>query len=115
MVQIGLTRAIGSPFLVDEADGIFVFQSIVPLLKEGQCVSLSFEGAETVTTSFLNRAVGDLFREVAPEVVEQQLHFESIDAEDLRRVGRVKSMAAAFYQDPESFQTLREQALADYV
>lgn len=115
MVQIALTRAVESPFLVDEADGILVFQSIAPLLKQGQTVSLSFEGAQTVTTSFLNRAVGDLFGQVAPEVVEQQLIFECIDAEDLRRIERVKLMAAAFYQDPESFQSLREQALADFV
>lgn len=113
MTQLELTQFLGSPHLVDEADGVLVRQQIAPLLQHKETVLLSFQGAETVTTSFLNRAVGDLYQTFPPDVVDELLRFENMDEEDLRRALRVREFAKEFYRDPEAFQIARQEALAD--
>ena len=109
-----LVDLVASPHLVDESDGVLVFDRILPALKRGQKVCLSFEGAETVTTSFLNRAIGDLYQKLSASEVNDRLEVTEIDSEDLRRLERVKTFANEFYLDPEGVTAVREQALAEF-
>lgn len=112
---VQLVDLASSPHLVDESDGTLVFQLVLPLLQNGEVISLSFKDAETVTTSFLNRAIGDLYQQISAEAIEQQLHFVDVDEEDLARIERVQTFANEFYQDPEGVQAVRDRALADFL
>ncbi len=114
MPTIVLVEFVASPHLVDEADGVLVLNQILPRLQAGQNVCLSFKGAETVTTSFLNRAIGDLYQKLSASEIATLLDFAFIDSEDLRRLERVKTFANEFYQDPEGVTAVREQALAEF-
>jgi hypothetical protein len=58
-----------------QADGQKVYEKIMPLLKDGKQVDLSFEGVETVPSSFINTALIRLLDVVPFENIKANLKF----------------------------------------
>lgn len=58
-----------------QADGQKVYEKIMPLLKNGKQVDLSFEGVETVPSSFINTALIRLLDVVPFENIKTNLNF----------------------------------------
>jgi len=58
-----------------QADGEKVFKELLPRLQRGERVSLSFEGVETVPSSFVNTSLIHLLDKVSFETIKQNLRF----------------------------------------
>lgn len=56
-------------------DGMKVFNEILPRLKQGERVELSFEGVETVPSSFINTALIHLLDVVTFDTIKSNLRF----------------------------------------
>lgn len=58
-----------------QADGQKIYETILPLLQKGQRVELSFEGVETVPSSFINNALIRLLDNIPFDKIKSDLKF----------------------------------------
>jgi hypothetical protein len=58
-----------------QEDGHAVYRAILPLLEQGKNVDLSFDGVETVPSSFINTALISLLEKLSFDTIKAQLRF----------------------------------------
>ncbi len=91
-----VTAIVGGGLCVSSEDGQKVHDKIVPLLREGRPVALSFEGVDTLISAFLNAAIGQLYGEFSEEQIRQLLSVKDMTQEDLGILKRVVENAKKF-------------------
>jgi len=95
---------VGGPLCVSAEDGQRVHDKILPLLKQGQKVVLSFEQVETVISAFLNAAIGQLYGEFPEDRIRELVSVRDMDQNDLPILKRVVENAKVFFSDPDRFK-----------
>ena len=102
MEEIGgamiLTDIVGSSELVFSSDGELVFREIDKLLQEGvDKVVISFLGASTVTSCFLNNAIGQLLERYSPAFIGEHIILQDIDSDIKHTLRLVVDRAKEYY------------------
>ncbi len=106
------TRAIvGSPFCVSTEDGIKVFEEIRRALQQGQAVVLSFAGVDSLTSAFLNAAIGQLYSEFGEMQIQEALSVDHMERSDKILLRKVVENARRYAQDPQSYSDALERAM----
>ena len=103
LITVRVFDIVGGPLGVSADDGQRVFDRISPLLREGKKLSLSFEQIETLISSFLNAAIGQLYGKFPEEKIRELLSVRDMDAEDLTMLKRVVENAKVYFKDPKRF------------
>ncbi|MFI5455287.1 MAG: STAS-like domain-containing protein [Isosphaerales bacterium] len=96
MIHIRVLDAVG-PICVDPEDGTVLCVLMHNALSQGQDVNLDFAGVRTLTSSFLNSAVGCLRATLPAEAIEGKLSWAGLDAEDEELIRLVLKNANRFY------------------
>lgn len=96
-------------FCVAADDGENLFDHIKSALNEGQKVALSFAGVESLSTAFLNSAIGQLLGEISSEELNARLSIEQIHPDDMLMLRRVIANAKRYYADPDRFRTMQRE------
>jgi hypothetical protein len=76
-------------------------------------VRLSFQNVESLTSAFLNAAVGQLYGSFDQELLKERLSVEEIERDDLALLKRVIDTAKQYFKDPEVIEAIRREALSD--
>jgi len=58
-------------------DGFIIFNIISPLLNNGQQITVSFQGVDSVTTSFINSAFIELLQYYSFEYIKKNITFSN--------------------------------------
>ena len=58
-----------------QEDGNTIFRAISPILRKGEIVELSFDGVDTVPSSFVNAALINLLESVSFDTIKSNLRF----------------------------------------
>jgi hypothetical protein len=78
-------------------------------LKEGRNVMLSFHNITTLTSAFLNAAIGQLYGTFSEEEIRSLLNVRDMQQDDVALLKRVVETAKQYFKDPQKFdQALRE-------
>lgn len=94
---------------VTSEEGQPIYEAIIKFLKEGEVVTLDFEGVTFLTTAFLNVVIGTLYKDYSSEQLKDILKLKNVSLETASRIKRVTDNAKSFYADQESFnQTVEE-------
>lgn len=112
-VDVRVFDIVGSPLCVSIEDGQRVYEKIVPLLRDGQQVALSFEQVETLISAFLNAAVGQLYGEFPEERIRELLSVRDMDAEDLAILKHVVENAKVYFSNPKAFKDAWREEMGD--
>jgi len=96
-VSIRILDVLGGPLAVSTDDGQSLHDRIAPLLRAGQHVSLSFDGMETTTPTFLNAAVGQLYGEFTHAKVRAMLSVYDATPDDIVLLQRVVENAKQYF------------------
>lgn len=104
---------VGGSLCVSAEDGQRVHDKIVPLLREGQKVVLSFEQVETLISAFLNAAVGQLYGEFPEERIRELVSVRDMDEEDVAVLKRVVENAKAYFKAPKQFDQAWKEEVGD--
>jgi hypothetical protein len=104
---------VGSPICVSAEDGQRLHDKIAPLLREGRQVGLSFEQVETLISTFLNAAIGQLYSEFSEERIRELLSVRDMDADDLTVLKRVVDNAKAYFKEPKKFDKAWKEEIGD--
>ena len=108
-IEISLFEVVGSPLCVASGDGQKVYERLEPGLKSGHRVVLSFRNVTTLTSAFLNAAIGQLYGTFNSEQIRSLLKVKDIEQDDLELLKRVIETAKQYFRDPEKF----DQAVQD--
>ena len=112
-LTVRVTDIIGSSLCVSADDGQLVFEKIAPLMREGKKITLSFDGAETIISSFLNAAVGQLYDEFSEEKVRLLLTVEDIAQEDFQILKRVVENAKKYFAHKANYDRAWREEVGD--
>ena len=108
-VTISIFEVVGSPLCVASSDGQKIYERLAAALKEDRSVTLSFHNVSTLTSAFLNAAVGQLYGEFSEEQIRSLLKVQDMQLDDLALLKRVVETAKQYFKDPQKFdQAVRE-------
>jgi hypothetical protein len=111
--KISIFEIIGSGLCVSSSDGQKVHDRLASALREGVSVSLSFLNVSTLTSAFLNSAIGQLYGEFSETEIKQLLSVQDIALDDATLLKRVVDTAKQYFADPERFNTAIKAARGD--
>lgn len=112
-ITLRVYEVVGSSLCVASEDGQKVFEQIEQALKHDRHVRLSFQNVESLTSAFLNAAVGQLYGFFPPEMLKERLSVRDMEPDDLVLLKRVIDTAKQYFQDPKVMETIRRQILGD--
>jgi len=112
-VIVRIFDIVGGPLCVSAEDGQRVHDKIVPLLRDGRKVVLSFEQVETLISAFLNAAVGQLYGELSEDRIRDLLDVRDMDEEDKAVLKRVVENAKAYFKAPKQFDQAWKEEVGD--
>ena len=110
-VTISIFEVVGSPLCVASGDGQKVYDRIAAVLKQDRRVSLSFRNVSTLTSAFLNTAIGQLYGTFTADQIRALLKVEDMEADDVALLRRVVGTAKRYFQDPERFNNVVREVL----
>jgi hypothetical protein len=113
LIDMSVHEIVGNPLCVASDDGQKVHDRIAAALKEGVRVNLSFLNVKSVTSAFLNAAVGQLYGEFSEEKIRESLQVSHADQDDLALLKRVVETAKAYFKDPAKFTAAMSDVLGD--
>ncbi len=112
-VTISIFEVVGSSLCVASGDGQKVYDRIAAVLKQDRRVSLSFRNVSTLTSAFLNTAIGQLYGTFTEDQIRALLTVEDMEADDVALLKRVVDTAKRYFQDPERFNNMMREVLED--
>ena len=112
-ISISVFEVVGSPLCVASSDGQKVCDRLVTALKENRSVSLSFHNVTTLTSAFLNAAIGQLYGVFGEEDVRSLLSVEDMEPDDLMLLKRVVDTAKLYFKDPHRFDQAVQETLEE--
>lgn len=110
-IAISVFGVVGSPLCVASGDGQKVYDRLAATLRQNRRVVLSFLNVSTLTSAFLNTAVGQLYGEFEETRIRELLKVEDMEAEDLALLKRVVDTAKLYFKDPERFSQAARKTL----
>lgn len=112
-VIVRIFDIVGGPLCVSADDGQRVHDKIVPLLRDGTPVVLSFEQVETLISAFLNAAIGQLYGEFPEERIRELVSVLDMDEEDTALLRVVVENAKKYFSAPKAFDQAWKEEVGD--
>jgi len=112
-ITMRIYELVGSSLCVASQDGQKVFEQIQQALKDEKKVRLSFQNVESLTSAFLNAAVGQLYGFFDNDFLKESLSVADIGKDDLALLKRVIDTAKQYFKDPDVIEAIRKEALGE--
>ena len=113
-LEFSIYEIVGSPLCVASSDGQKVYDRLAAALHEGRHVALSFRNITTLTSAFLNAAIGQLYGTLSEDHIRSLLKVEDMQSDDLALLKRVVDTAKQYFRDPQRFEEAVRETLGDY-
>jgi len=112
-VTLSIFEIVGSPLCVASDDGQKVYDRIASALKEDRIVTVSFHNVSSVTSAFLNAAIGQLYGTFSEDKIRSRLKVKDIQPDDLALLKRVVVTAKQYFKDPKRFDKAVQATIED--
>lgn len=112
-LELSIYEIVGSPLCVASEDGQKVYERIEAALKEGQSVTASFQNVTSLTSAFLNAAIGQLYGSFSEDEIRARLRVQDMEPDDRALLKRVVDTAKEYFKDPQRFDRAVEEVLGD--
>ena len=104
-IKLSVFNLVGGEFCTEPDDGQIVFETLSKALKQSKSVEVSFQNVEILTASFLNLAIGQLYKDFSEENIRALVKVVDIDEGNSALLRRVINTAKLYYQDPDRILT----------
>jgi hypothetical protein len=112
-LAIRVYEIVGSPLCVASEDGQKVHDQIAAGLRMQRRVAVSFHNVESLTSAFLNAAIGQLYATFTEEQVRAGVTVEEMQPDDLALLKRVVETAKLYFKNPKPFDDAAREVLGD--
>lgn len=113
-LDLSIYEIVGSPLCVASEDGQKVFDRIAAALRPGRTVTVSFRNVTSLTSAFLNTAIGQLYGSFNEDEVRAKLRVQDTEPDDRALVKRVvdavKEYFKEYFKDPGRFEQVLEES-----
>jgi len=106
-----VAELIESPSALTREQGSVVYNVIVPLLRNGENITLDFVDVESLITPFLNVAIGKLYEDFSSEQLNDQLKISNLPEGTRAKFKLVIENAKKYYTDKELFEKNIEEVI----
>lgn len=113
LITLRIYEVVGSSLCVASRDGQKVFEQIKQALKDGKEIRLSFLNVESLTSAFLNAAVGQLYGFFDHDLLKESLSVTEIEKDDWALLKRVIDTAKQYFKDPTVIEAVRKEVMGD--
>lgn len=110
-LDLSIYEIVGSPLCVASEDGQKVFDRIAAALRQGRTVTVSFRNVTSLTSAFLNTAIGQLYGSFNEDEVRAKLRVQDMEPDDRALLKRVVDTAKEYFKDPGRFEQAVEEVL----
>jgi hypothetical protein len=110
---VSMRDLVGSELCISSNDGQKVFGILKSAISKGNKVRISFENIKSVSASFLDLAIGQLYNGEVPGNIDEKLSFDNISPGRRLITERAVREAKAYYSDPEGYVAKMEKIFAD--
>ena len=112
-IKISMFEIVGSSFCVASGDGQKVFEQLNTAFEAERNVVLSFQNVTTLTSAFLNAAIGQLYGKFEDQKIRTLLKVEEAKQDDLALLKRVVDNAKQYFKDPDKFKQAYQDVVDD--
>ncbi len=112
-LTLSVFEVVGTPLCVASDDGQRVHDRIEAALKKGSNVTVSFLNVSSLTSAFLNAAIGQLYGSFTENEIRSKLKVKDIEPDDLALLKRVVETAKQYFKDPKRFNKAVQEAIED--
>ena len=112
-LPLSVFEIVGNPLCVASSDGQQVFERLEAALTEERNVTLSFRNVTTLTSAFLNAAIGQLYGKFSEEKIRSLLNVQDMEQDDMALLKRVVETAKQYFRDPQKFDQAVRETLGD--
>ena len=112
-ITLNVFEIVGSPLCVASDDGQRVYDRIASAFKEDRNVTVSFLNVSSLTSAFLNAAIGQLYGSFSEDQIRSQLKVKDMQSDDLALLKRVVETAKEYFKDPKRFNRAVQEAIGD--
>ena len=105
-VSISIYELTGTAICVASEDGEKVHNQIAAALNEGHNVNVSFKNVTSLTSAFLNSAIGQLYGNFDEAFIKSHLSVSDIESDDLLLLKRVVDTAKEYFKNAEKIDKL---------
>ncbi len=110
---ISIFDVVGGKAAVSTEDGERLFETISAFLEKGFEVVLDFVNIETLITTFLNAAIGQLYSKYDSPFLREHLSVRGLQPEDRERMIRTIERAKEYFKDKENVEKDIREAFDD--
>ncbi len=112
-ITIKVFEVVGSRLCVASSDGQKVHDQIAAVLNAGKPVQLSFANVESLTSAFLNAAIGQLYGKFSEQKIRANLSVSAMAPEDLALLKRVVETAKQYFRNPDRVKRIVGETLGE--
>lgn len=112
-LDLSVFEIVGSPLCVASDDGQKVFERVSAAMNEKRNASLSFRNVKSLTSAFLNAAVGQLYGSFQEDEIRARLSVRDMEPDDLALLKRVVETAKKYFSNPERFKGIVKEVLGE--
>ena len=110
---LSVFEIVGNSLCVASSDGQNVFERLEAALEKERRVTLSFRNVTTLTSAFLNAAIGQLYGKFSEEKIRSLLNVQDMAQDDMALLKRVVETAKQYFKDPGKFDRAVRETLGD--
>ena len=100
-IKVNIFNLVGNGDCTLPEDGNKIFDILKKALNDDKKIIISFKNINSITSAFLNSAIGKLYGEFEESRIKDSLEIEDILIEDKIILKRVISGAKLYFKDPE--------------
>lgn len=104
---------VGGELCISASNGQKVFKNLRSAISHGNNICISFENVKSLSPSFLDSAIGQLYSIWDHKYVDEKLSFENISPGRKLIVDRAIREAKEYYSDPEGYRARMKEIFAD--
>lgn len=112
-IAIKVFEVVGSKLCVASSDGQKVHDQIVAAINAGRKVELSFANVESLTSAFLNAAIGQLYGELSEQKIRANLSVAGMTPDDIDLLRRVVEAAKQYFKNPNRVKKIVGETLGE--
>lgn len=112
-LTINVRETIGGPLCIATEDGDRVRERVLPLLRQGRALTLSFAETDMVIPAFVSSAIGQLYGEFSEAEVDALVEVQGLPTGAEYTVETARRWAKAYYRDPTAYLKAVEAILED--
>jgi hypothetical protein len=110
-ITLSVYEIVGSPLCVASDDGQKVYERLATALKEGRDVAVSFLNVASLTSAFLNAAIGQLYGAFTEDQIRAKVRVQDMAGDDLALLKRVVDTSKEYFRDISTFEAAAQEML----